>query len=59
MSFSHFILYNYHNLPSYQLPVFLFVFFLGTKEDAAEILQGLFVFPDSRAVQRGDILISL
>lgn len=38
---------------------FCLFFFLGTKKDAAEILHGLFVFPDSRAVQRGDILISL
>lgn len=37
----------------------LFFFSLGTKNDAAEILQGLFVFPDSRAVQRGDIIMTL
>lgn len=32
----------------------IFVFFVDTDSNATEVLQGMFVFPDSRVIETGD-----
>lgn len=48
---------NNHSSTSYQPHIF--VFFPDTGSSATEVMQGIFVFPDSRVIQRGDYSMCL